>query len=370
MCQQSGDVTVRVDNADCAVDLYVLDNTCDPDAGCLDGDTDTSANSVVTFSCVASETYYLVVEVDEFATTNACVDGDAYQLSFEVGPGLGCAEDCDNGLDDNFNADVDCDDSACSNDPACLPTTDAGAAVVAFLEGPYAGGSMTPAPDGYVPSAQPYSASPWSYAGGEEVDAAFLDSHPDIVDWVLLELRTGDPTSPPMDIVARRAALLLADGTVVDTAGSPPVLFQGVAGGPYYVAIFQRNHVAAMSAGSVDFVSGIGLWDLTNDIAQTYPGDAGANPLKQEQDGRFSLFAADENADGVVQALDFNGFLTATIAGLTGYQVGDFNLDGQVQALDFNLYIANTLRGAETSVPAGAVPTGPELVRVKVQIPR
>jgi hypothetical protein len=31
------------------------------------------------------------------------------------------SEICDNGCDDDFDGDVDCNDSDCSTDPACLP---------------------------------------------------------------------------------------------------------------------------------------------------------------------------------------------------------------------------------------------------------
>jgi hypothetical protein len=63
------------------------------------------------------------------------------------------------------------------------------------------------------------------------------------------------------------------------------------------------------------------------------------------------MFAADANADGDVQALDFNAYIAQTTSGATGYQTADFNLDGSVQALDFNVYLLNTLRGASSQVP-------------------
>ena len=68
-------------------------------------------------------------------------------------------------------------------------------------------------------------------------------------------------------------------------------------------------------------------------------------------DPPYAMFAADANADGFVQSLDFNVYAAQTAAGASGYQSGDFNLDGNVQALDFNLYIVNTLSGASTQVP-------------------
>ena len=68
---------------------------------------------------------------------------------------------------------------------------------------------------------------------------------PDIVDWVLVELRTGTAAGTK---VATRAAFLKSDGTIVDTDGTSPVQFTGLSAGNYYIVIRHRNHLAIMSA--------------------------------------------------------------------------------------------------------------------------
>jgi hypothetical protein len=116
-CQQTGWVTVFIEDMNCDLDIYLLDNSCDPYAGCLVGNTNESTtNDSLTFDCTAGETYYLVVE-DFVGGVGTCT----YYLSIDSGAGQGCEEDCDNGLDDDLDGDVDCADSSCSGDPVCQP---------------------------------------------------------------------------------------------------------------------------------------------------------------------------------------------------------------------------------------------------------
>jgi len=93
-----------------------------------------------------------------------------------------------------------------------------------FLEGPYSSGTMLTNlnSSGYLPLTQPYSAAPWNYSGTESVAAGFFSTHPTIVDWVLLELRTGTSAATT---VAKRAAFIKSDGTIVDLNGLDPVTF-------------------------------------------------------------------------------------------------------------------------------------------------
>ena len=74
--------------------MYVLDSTCDPDAGCAEGSTQASTTTdSVTFTCSAGDTYYVVVEGYGFGTpgyySGRCSggsDGD-YTLTFDVTAG-------------------------------------------------------------------------------------------------------------------------------------------------------------------------------------------------------------------------------------------------------------------------------------------
>ena len=71
---------------------------------------------------------------------------------------------------------------------------------------------------------------------------------PDIVDWVLIELRTGTASGTK---VGTRAAFLKSDGTIVDIDGTSPVRFAGLTEGNYYVVVRHRNHLAIMSANAI-----------------------------------------------------------------------------------------------------------------------
>ena len=124
-CQVSGPVTLMVRDLDCDIDIYVLDSTCDPYTGCTSGSTAASTTTdSVSFTCSAGSTYYIVIEgygwTSGVSEPGRCNGGEGgYNLSFNVSAGSGCPEDCDNGLDDDFDGAVDCFDSDCSGDPVC-----------------------------------------------------------------------------------------------------------------------------------------------------------------------------------------------------------------------------------------------------------
>ena len=164
----------------------------------------------------------------------------------------------------------------------------------AFLQGPYATGAMTTslATSGIVPLTQPYSAAPWSYSGTETVTS--IPSG--VVDWVLVELRTGTAAATK---VATRAAFVKSTGAIVDLDGTSAVGFPGLAAGSYYVVIRHRNHLAVMSAGAVALSTASPLYDFTTGLGKYYGGDA-----KEVATGVFGLWAGDVNGNGTVK---YNG---------------------------------------------------------------
>jgi len=216
-----------------------------------------------------------------------------------------------------------------------------------MLVGAYDTGSGTMRTDlasgGHLPLAQPFAAR--GHAGSEAIDPALLTGSNPPVDWVLLHLRTSAAGSD----LASRAALLLADGQVVDTDAVSPVTFASMSPGLYFVVVEAWNHLAVMSAAAVDLSGGSATYDFTTSLAQAY---AGSSPAMQEaSSGVWALWAGDANLDGQVTAPDFNAWSAATAAGTVGYEAADFNLDGQVTAPDFNLWSQATAAGAGTAVP-------------------
>ncbi|HEY5565049.1 MAG TPA: hypothetical protein VIL33_05620 [Rhodothermia bacterium] len=243
--------------------------------------------------------------------------------------------------------------SVWDDDQICLAigaSDDLIASVKLFLEGPFTGPQMS-TPAGYsdhIPLSQPYSDVAFDGTALDFDSVQVVAGLPDgTVDWVLVDLRS---SAAPQSVLAasRHAAVLLEDGTVVET-DSTPLRFPGIATGGYHLVARHRNHSSVMSADTLDLSDGIGSWDFTTALAKAHSN--GGAPMRNLGSGVFGLFAADGNADGQVTAPDFNQWNAATTAGETGYRQPDFNLDGQVTAPDFNLWNANTTAGASSQVP-------------------
>lgn len=125
-----------------------------------------------------------------------------------------------------------------------------------FLQGAYSDSDMNAALGGtLLPTNEPYTALGYSFVGGggdESTTMAVLNTigSTAIVDWVIVELR--DETMPST-IIESRAALLRADGMVVDTDGMSPINFNAATGDSYYVAVRHRNHLGAMTETAIGF---------------------------------------------------------------------------------------------------------------------
>jgi hypothetical protein len=215
--------------------------------------------------------------------------------------------------------------------------------IKSFLQGPFNGSDMNTTLNlsGYIPLVQPYSVQPWNYSGTESVGTGFFSTHPNIVDWILVELRTGISSST---IVGRRAGFLTRTGNVVGMDGVSS-LFLSKPKGDYYLIIYHRNHIPIMSSisTSLDYFSQ--LYNFTTEISRAY----GVNSMIQLSVGVFGMFAADANGNGQVQNNDSENFWVPQ-NGQSGYKEADFNLNGQVQNNDNETYwTPNNGRG--TQVP-------------------
>jgi pimeloyl-ACP methyl ester carboxylesterase len=209
-----------------------------------------------------------------------------------------------------------------------------------FLEGPFAGfGTMSTSLNPMLPVSQPYDSLPWSYAGLDSV----VSMPSDIVDWVLVELRSDSTGGSSVDTMA---ALLNEDGYLEGTDGSDSLRFHTVAPGHYYAVIRHRNHLPVMSSSRVDLASGAGGWDFTTGSAF-----GSGPPMHLLSNGSYGMYACDIDRNGQITASDFNDWLVSTKAVETGYLFTDCNLDGQVTAADFNLWLVNTKAVATSQVP-------------------
>jgi hypothetical protein len=250
-----------------------------------------------------------------------------------------------------------------------------------FLEGPYstdgsrAGstvGLMTPSlttPILYVPTASPYGSAPYAYdattnptgfkyytagaiilgGGGEATTSAILTGSNGtniggnaIVDWVFIELR--DQTTPAT-VLETRAALLQADGDVVDTDGTSSVYFSSVNCGSFYVAVRHRNHLGIRTAATEMLSDVTTVVDFTTS-STTYV--YGTTPRKTLSNGAFAMYAGNvvhtnalsnigtrqlkysgqDNDRGPILTRIGGASITATV---TGYYPEDTNMDSVVK---------------------------------------
>ena len=196
-----------------------------------------------------------------------------------------------------------------------------------------------------IPLQQPYNTLGFSgvtYNGTETITMSVLNvSGSDaIVDWVLLELRNA---TNPATIVARRAALVQADGDIVDTDGVSPVAIEAV-GGAYHIAVRHRNHLSVRTktaenfsevAKTIDFtdpnntnvLTNGGVGDYWKSITYTISGTTFTKKLLNTGDAnRSSSITGSVKLAVAVQ----NSNLTLSYFAATA----DFNLSGVVTGAD------------------------------------
>ncbi|MCD4736637.1 MAG: fibrobacter succinogenes major paralogous domain-containing protein, partial [Bacteroidales bacterium] len=168
-----------------------------------------------------------------------------------------------------------------------------------------------------------------------------------IVDWVLIELRDTTDAALATDetMIARRAAFLLNDGSVVGLDGTDNAcVVSTTIINDLYVVIWHRNHLSILSANALTESGGVYSYDFTIPAGQAYGTDA-----QQNLGSVYGMYAGDGNADGTVDDLDISG-TWATDAGNAGYLNGDFDMDGQADNKDKNdVWLPN--EGEDCQVP-------------------
>jgi hypothetical protein len=162
-----------------------------------------------------------------------------------------------------------------------------------------------------------------SHMGSENIVSKYwFTQHPAVVDWLMMEIRTGDP-AVSMTTEQTRACLLLSDGSVVDLDGESPVAFDSVTVGGHYIVLRHRNHLALMSADTVHLYVNTPLYNFTSSLLKVYGNDA----RDLATTGVYGMYSGDGNSDGGIDFMDrVDVWLTDN--GGSGYLYGDFNLDG------------------------------------------
>ena len=238
----------------------------------------------------------------------------------------------------------------------------------------------------YLPKRQPYNVYPWHHAATTTVphvagNHGLSAASADVVDWVLVELRTvakgmGPPAANSMFLLkrARQAALLLYDGRVAGVDESAATAAAAVrTGGVHfdiniddsaedlYVLVDHRNHLPVMSAGAVsrdDCGAADYCADFTRNQAHRY-----CSQIAAAGGGPFLMVAGDVNRTGGIGLGDRNFILIHNGTDITAasyanpdtrgnYVVdADLNFSGSVHLSARNLILSNNGRGSSFCHP-------------------
>ncbi|MCD4683033.1 MAG: hypothetical protein K8R86_07095, partial [Bacteroidales bacterium] len=140
-----------------------------------------------------------------------------------------------------------------------------------YLEGPFNGSHMetTLNAENLIPLVQPYSGSPWSYPGDEEVLSI---PGINVVDWILVELRDAiDAASATGGTeIASKAAFVENNGTVIGINGSNLLDFPVSISNNLFVVIWHRDHLGILSDNPLTGLSGVYSYDYTTSDSQVY----------------------------------------------------------------------------------------------------
>ena len=191
----------------------------------------------------------------------------------------------------------------------------------------------------YIPAYQPYSSSPWNFAGdtlvtNTQVITGISGAAGYAVDWVLVELR-----DTPTNIVSRKAGLIRQNGSIIDPTGSP-LTFE-VPSGQYYITVRHRNHLMIRSTNTVSLTAGI-----TTNYNLTAAGNSVGAKLLDSSPVVWGMIAGDVNGNGQIQNNDNEDFIDLQI-GQTGYRNADIDMDGDVDADDISAWHQNNGLGVQ-----------------------
>jgi len=207
-----------------------------------------------------------------------------------------------------------------------------------LLEGAYTQNGIMTSPyyeEGLLPLTQPYTGYPWYYKATDSLTA----SAPNVIDWVLVELRKGIPSFSEQNTatIERKAGILLDNGDIVspNDLSSPLVFDKVLPEEEYYITVRHRNHLDVFSSTPI-----VANESLTYDFTQDPASALGTAQLKDLGDGFYGLFAGDFQADATIQVTDYDvWFINPAIINI--YAPGDGNLDGVIQVTDFDTWFAN-----------------------------
>ncbi|WP_299215051.1 leucine-rich repeat domain-containing protein [uncultured Dokdonia sp.] len=153
-----------------------------------------------------------------------------------------------------------------------------------------------------------------------------------IVDWILVELRTG-ADNENTTVVNSTSAFLQRDGDIVGLDGTSTITFTEE-NGDYFIAIRHRNHIGVMAAVPVSLSSTVISLDFTQDAAFA----KGENLALTQVNGTFAMIAGD--ADGSSQILNTDITEALSLAGGgESYSNADADMNGFILNSDIQLLV-------------------------------
>jgi hypothetical protein len=224
----------------------------------------------------------------------------------------------------------------------------------AMLEGPFNGSSMNTGLNGILPLNQPFNPAlpyfgnpmpDWYYTGTESVPAI---PNSNIADWVLVELRDAWNADGAVKatMISQMPGFILSNGTIVGLDGTSALQYNGQVYNSLFPVIYQRNHIAVMSASQAGYSAGSFTYNFTTGEGQVY---GGASAHKELAPGVWGLRTGDGNGDGEVLDSDKDN-LWEIQAAQTGYLPSDYNMNAQSDNTDKNDWWLPNL-GSSSGVP-------------------
>jgi len=198
-----------------------------------------------------------------------------------------------------------------------------------FLEGPFNGTEMnTDLNSDELPLTQPYNTSPWNYEGTEQAGSI---PDPDIVDWVLVEMRetAAVPATASQDsVISRQATFLMKNGEIIIITGNNTLPDKSKSFDNLHVVIWHRNHLGVMSDAPLVETSGAYTYDFTDQLSKAY-----LDGQKEIAAGIYGMIAGNSDGNGIIDNDDKDQYWSLE-AGKAGYYSSDMNLNTQVNNPD------------------------------------
>lgn len=178
-----------------------------------------------------------------------------------------------------------------------------------------------------TPAGQPYQIAPWEYSGieGENWTSAYYSN--EIVDWVLVSVRSGTKKSTELET---KAGLLKKTGEVIfmEPFSNLSNITQA------YVVVEHRNHLPIMTPTIVNITDNMLVYDFT--AGNSYSTGTGAG--QQDKNGKWLMISGNGKQSDGTNRYDLNGYDKVPWDNLNGefgqYFDADYNLDGDVNGND------------------------------------